>query len=185
MSAFLGLATGLGYSILVWIVGILAMVLSVIAFQFKHRVTIVVFNFLGQSCWVLYFVLQSDFASAISCGLCAVMLALFSQKDRWKWATGKVSVILFLGIICGFSLLAFSSWKDIFPLLAGFFCVIANSRSTEKRLRQFSILWCLSWLINSTIKVYPVAFANDLLCTVSTVVSLIRYRDKGSKTSSN
>ena len=176
MTAF----SGIGYSVLLWGVGILAMVLSVIAFQFKHRVTIVVFNFLGQSCWVLYFLLQSDFASAVSCGLCAVMLALFSQKDRWKWATGKVSVILFSVIICGFSLLAFASWMDIFPLLAGFFCVIANSRSTEKRLRQFSALWCLSWLINSAIKVYPVAFANDLLCTVSTIVALIRYREKKS-----
>ena len=178
MTVFSGLATGLGYSILVWVVGILAMVLSVIAFQFKHRVTIVVFNFLGQSCWVLYFVLQADYASAVSCGLCAVMLAIFAQKERWRWATGKPVVILFSVIICGFSLLAFASWLDIFPLLAGFFCVVANSRSTEKRLRQFSTLWCLSWLINSTLKVYPVAFANDLLCTISTVVSLIRYREK-------
>jgi hypothetical protein len=29
---------------------------------------------------------------------------------------------------------------------------------------------------------YPVAFANDLLCTVSTIVALVRYRDKGNIT---
>ena len=35
-------------------------------------------------------------------------------------------------------------------------------------------------MINSILNVYPIAFACDLLCTVSAAVSLIRYRDKGS-----
>jgi hypothetical protein len=44
-------------------------------------------------------------------------------------------------------------------------------------LRRFSLVWCLSWLLNSAFKMYPVAFANDLLCTISTVVALVRYND--------
>ena len=78
----------------------------------------------------------------------------------------------------GFSLLTFAGWRDIFPLLAGVFAVIANSRSEEKRLRQFSAIWCALWLVNSIVKLYPVALVNDVLCTGSTIVSLIRYRDK-------
>jgi hypothetical protein len=74
--------------------------------------------------------------------------------------------------------LSFAVWSDVFPLLAGVFAVIANSRQTEKRLRQFSLFWCFFWLLNSAFKLYPVAFANDLFCTVSTVVALVRYRDK-------
>ena len=52
-------------------------------------------------------------------------------------------------------------------------------------LRRFSLVWCLSWLLNSAFKMYPVAFVNDLLCTISTVVALVRYRDKGNKTDKN
>jgi predicted LPLAT superfamily acyltransferase len=89
-----------------------------------------------------------------------------------------LTIALFIVLISGFSLLTFEVWSDIFPLLAGVFAVIANSRSSEKRLRQFSLFWCLFWLLNSIFKMYPVAFANDLLCTVSTVVALIRYREK-------
>ena len=44
----------------------------------------------------------------------------------------------------------------------------------------FSLLWCLFWLLNSAFKMYPVAFLNDFLSTVSTIVSLIRYRKKKS-----
>jgi hypothetical protein len=170
-------ALGIGYYIIVYGIGIIAMTLSVIAFQFKHRVTIILSNFFGQTCWVAYFLLQGDVTSAIACALSAVMLAVFSKKDKWKWSTHPAVIIFFIMLLCGFSLLSFKDWTDIFPLLAGVFAVVANSRSTEMRLRQFSLLWCLSWLLNSTFKAYPVAFVNDFLCTVSTIVSLIRYRD--------
>lgn len=178
-----GIMTALGksYYIFVYGIGVIAMILSIIAFQFKHRVTIVLSNFLGQTCWVVYFLLQGDLTSAIACALSAIMLAVFSKKDKWKWATSPLSIGFFIGLISGFSLLSFESWSDIFPLLAGVFAVIANSRSSEKRLRQFSLIWCLSWLLNSAFKMYPVAFANDFLCTVSTVVALIRYREKSKK----
>ena len=168
---------GKSYWIFVYGIGMIAMLLSVIAFQFKRRVTIILSNFFGQTCWVLYFLLQGDLTSAIACALSAVMLAVFSKKEKWKWAVSPVTVTLFLILISGFSLLSFEGWTDVFPLLAGIFAVIANSRASEKRLRQFSLLWCLFWLLNSAFKLYPVAFANDFLCTLSTVVALIRYRE--------
>lgn len=171
---------GIGYYILVYGIGVLAMTFSVIAFQFKKRATIILSNFSGQTCWVVYFLLQNDLMSAIACGLSAVMLAIFSKKEQWKWATGPVCVVFFILLFLGFSLFSFQVWSDIFPLLAGVFAVIANSRATEKRLRQFSVFWCLFWLLNSAFKAYPVAFVNDFLCTGSTIVALIRYRNKTS-----
>ena len=169
---------GIWYSVLVYGIGLIAMGLSVIAFQFKHRVTIILSSFFGQSCWVAHFFLQGDLTSAIACALSALMLAVFSKKEKWKWSTHPITVAVFIVLITGFSLLSFAGWMDIFPLLAGVFAVIANSRATERSLRRFSFFWCLFWLLNSIFKRYPVAFANDLLCTVSTVVALIRYRDK-------
>ena len=155
------------------------MVLSVIAYQFKYRFTIIVVNFSGQSCWVVYFLLQSDFASALSCALTVIVMVIYSMKDKWTWAMSRVCIVSLAAVIVGFSLFTFASWKDIFPLLAGVFAVIASSRPDEKSLRQFSAIWCALWLVNSILKAYPVAFVNDMLCTTSTIVSLIRYRDKG------
>ena len=170
-------AMGFYYYILVYAIGILAMVFSVVAFQFKQRVTIILSTFFGQVSWVLHFLLQGDLASAIVCGLSAIMLAIFAKKDKWKWSTSRITIALFILINSVFSLWSFKVWSDVFPLLAGIFVVIANSRSSEKRLRQFSLVWCVAWLLNSTFKFYPVAFANDFLCTASTVIALVRYRD--------
>ena len=172
---------GIGYYILVYGIGLIAMALSVVAFQFKHRVTIILSSLVGQICWVAYFFLQGDLTSAIACALSALMLGVFSKKAEWKWSTHPITVAAFIVLITGFSMLSFASWIDIFPLLAGVFAVLANSRSNETELRKLSFFWCLFWLLNSTFKMYPVAWANDFLCTASTVIALIRYREKKEK----
>ena len=173
-----GLIESLGffYYILVYGIGIIAMALSVFAVQFKHRITIVLSNFFGQVCWVFYFLLQGDLTSAIACALSDVMLGVFAKKDKWPWATHPATVILFVIIISGFSMILFKGWTDVFPVLAGVFGVIANSRATEKLIRRYTLLWYVFWVLNSAFKMYPVAFANDFLCTISTIIALIRYR---------
>ena len=169
---------GIFYYILVYGVGIISMILSTIAFQFKNRAAIVLCSCLGQTSWVVYFLLQGDLVSAIACGLSAIILAAFTKQNEWKWVKSPFCILTCILLVTGFSIWTFSVWSDIFPILAGIFAVIANSRSSEKRLRQFSILWCGSWLLNSFFKVYPVAFVNDLFCTISTIVALVRYREK-------
>ncbi len=179
-----GLVTtlGVGYYLLVYGIGIVAMTLSVISFQFKKRVSIILSNFFGQMSWIAYFLLQGDVTSAIACLLSAIMLAVFSKSDQWKWATHPITIVVFIVLISGFSLLSFQGWTDVFPLLAGVFAVIANSRKSERSLRIFSFFWSFLWLMNSAFKVYPVALANDTLCTISTVVAMIRYRERQEKT---
>ena len=173
---------GIGLNISIYAAGILAMLLSVIAYQFKRRTTIIVVNFSGQACWVLYFILQSDYTSAVSCALTVMVMMVYSMKDKWAWVSNRLVALTFTVMVVGFSILTFAVWMDIFPLLAGVFAVIANSRTSEKRLRQFSSVWCALWLVNSILKMYPVALVNDVLCTGSTVVSLIRYRNTEPKT---
>ena len=169
---------GTFYFVLVYGIGGIAMLLSISAMQFKHRVTIILCNVFAQSSWVAHFVLQGDLTSAIACALSAVMLAVFAQQSKWRWVKHPLCIVFFIALLSGFSALSFAVWSDIFPLLAGIFAVISSSRTSEKRLRQFALLWCLFWLLNSTFKMYPVAFANDFFCTISTIVALVRYREK-------
>ena len=171
-------ALGVFYYVLVYGVGVLAMAFCISAYQFRKRATIIIFNCFGQIFWVMHFVFQGDLTSAIACALSAAMLAVFSKKSVWKWVASPITIVASILILSGFSLVTFKVWYDVFPMLAGVFAVIANSRTSEKRLRQFSIFWCLCWVMNSVLKGYPVALANDLLCTASAIISLVRYRNK-------
>ena len=174
------LTSGLGffYYILVYGVGLLAMVLSTSAYQFRRRQMILLFILGGQICWVLYFLLQGDLTSAFASGLTALMLAVFTRRGKWPWATSPVTVVLFCCVIAAFSILSFRVWSDVFPLLAGVFTILSASRETEKNLRILALFYCVLWMCNSIFKAYPVALANDLFCTVSTIVALVRYRKK-------
>ena len=174
-------ALGNWYMVLVYGIGILAMCFSVSSVQFKKRVAILTCSCVGQICWIAYFLVQGDLTSAVACVLTAIMLAVFTKKNKWKWATSTPIVIFFVVIMTGFSLLSFATWKDIFPLVAGVFAVIANSRPTEKRLRQFALGWYIFWVMNGIFKFYPVALINDVMCTCSAVIALIRYRNKQEK----
>ena len=74
-------ALGFGYHVLVWGIGILAMVLSVISFQFKRGITIVFCNFLWQSSWVAYFLLQGDLVNDLLCTVSTVVsLVRYGKK---------------------------------------------------------------------------------------------------------
>lgn len=170
-------ALGFFYYILVYGVGIVAMTLSIAAYQLRRRVSIILCACAGQLCWVAYFFLQGDLASAIACALSAVMLAVFSRKEQWKWATAPATVVFFLIVMTGFSLSSFRSWQDIFPVIAGVFAVLANCQASEKRLRQLAIPWCFFWLCNSIVKFYPIALITDFCGTLSAAIALFRYRE--------
>lgn len=174
-----GLSSSLGgwYYALVYMVGALAIIFSTSAYQFKRRAAIILFNCFGQICWVLHFLLQGDLTSAIASGISALMLAVFSKKGDWKWVSHNAVVIFFIAVLSGSSLLSFKVWHDVFPILAGIFAVIANSRTKESQLRKYALLWCIFWMFNSIFKGYPIALANDVMCTVSTAVSMVRYKD--------
>ena len=167
---------GVGYYILVYAVGAMAMALSVFAYQMKRRVSIILGTLFGQICWVLHFLLQGDLTSAVACALTAIMLAVYTKRDSWNFVKSKWCIVAFILLISGFSILSFAVWSDIFPVLAGIFAVIANSRSNEKSLRLYSLLFCAFWLLNSIFKLYPIALANDAFCVISAAVSLYRYR---------
>ena len=181
------LQSGLGffYYILVYGIGLLAMSLSVFSYQLRRRESIILCACVGQLAWIAHFFLQGDLASAIACALSAVMLAIFSKKDTWKWACAPATVVFFIVVLSGFSLLSFADWRDIFPLLAGVFAVLSNCQSSEKRLRRLGILWCLFWFCNSLTKGYPIALVTDFCSTLSAVISLYRYREKGNTTKQN
>lgn len=178
-------ALGNWYMVLVYAIGVLAMCFSVSSVQFKKRVAILTCSLFGQFCWIAYFLVQGDLTSAVACVLTAIMLAVFARKDKWPWATSVPVLIFFIVIMVGFSLMSFATWKDIFPIIACVFAVIANSRSNEKRLRQFALGWYLFWVMNGLFKFYPVALINDVMCTCSAVIALIRYRNKQEKQQTN
>ena len=118
-------ALGVGYSVLVWGIGILAMSLSIMAVQFRHRVTIILGNFFGQVCWVLYFLLYNF--------VIGHELVYISLPLNFKLSTLNYEICLTPHIL---------TFLIVFPitLLTGFW-LNRNITFTQSSLRGYKQLW--------------------------------------------
>ena len=99
-----------------------------IAFQFKRRVTIILSNFLGQTCWVIYFLLQGDLTSAIACALSAVMLALGIGLQNFPEGVCAAVPMRNAGKSCGQSFLIGQSSGMVEPI-AGVLGALAATKT--------------------------------------------------------
>ena len=168
---------GFWYQIIFNAIGVLAMLFSVISYQFKRRFAIMSFMLTGQVCWVLYFVWQGDLVSALTCFITVSMLVVFLFRDRAAWAKSRVWLFVFLGAIVLSSVLTFRDWRDVFPMFAGVFIVLSNYMLDEKKLRIFAFFSLFCWVSNGILKGYYVALISDLSSLISNIVSLYRYRN--------
>ncbi len=178
-------ALGIWYQIIFNTIGVLAMLFSVIAYQFKRRFAIMSFTLTGQACWVLYFVWQGDLVSALTCFITVSMVVVFLFRDRAAWAKSRVWLFVFLGAIVLSSVLTFRDWRDVFPMFAGVFIVLSNYMLDETKLRIFALCSLICWVANGALKGYYVALISDLSSLISNVVSLYRYRNVKKKEDEN
>lgn len=175
VSALQGALGATFYIILVNAFGIIAMLLKVTELQLKKRNVIIVFAAVVSGCWVVYFSLQGDFASALSCFIGIIQSLIFLQRGKHKWADSILWLIGILVVRIVFGVLSFKEWHDIFSISAGIIGTFAYFVMKENHYRAIFLVSILLWVVNSAFKFYIVAFLNDAFASVSAIVAILRY----------
>ena len=170
---------GIWYLIILNAFGVIAILCKVCEYQFRGRNTIFLFAMFALILWVLYFVFQGDFVSAIANIISFTSVFIFSKREKCKWARSVWWLILFVAIQCLLSAFAFKSWKDLFAFAAGVVGVFAYFCIDLKKYRFLSFFYAVAWLGNSLFKMYPVALCCDVFSTISVTLAIIRYDIKG------
>ena len=197
LSKLNGLIDGLKSSIGVWyillinFIGVVAIVVKVCELQLKRRENIIKFFVLNGVLWVLYFLLNADLVSAITCLLGVAMGLIFLKRGANKWASSIAWLYIFLAVQVVNLLLFYNSWHDIFSGLAGVFAVLAYYSIREKNYRLLVLINLIFWVLNSAFKLYYVALIHDALGAISAIIAIVRYdilkktstKDKGENTS--
>lgn len=155
--------------------GVIAMLLKVTELQLKKRNAIIVFASVVSGCWVIYFSLQGDFASALSCLIGIFQSLIFLQRGKHKWADSILWLIGILIVRIAFGVLSFKEWHDIFSISAGIIGTFAYFVMKESHYRAIFLVSILLWVVNSAFKFYIVAFLNDSFASVSAIVAILRY----------
>lgn len=176
---------GIWYLIILNGIGVFAILCKICEYQVKSRGRMFVLSTVANVCWVLYFFLYGNFASALTCVINVIKLLIFMQRGRHAWAESVWWLILFLVLQALVTVFTVSAWVDVFCVTAGFLGVLAYFFKDGKKYRLFSLLHMAIWVANSIANFYLIALLSDTFSTVSCAVAICRYDIFNKKTKKN
>lgn len=176
---------GIWYTIILNAFGVIAILLKVSEFQLKSRKLIFLFASLSALCWVMYFLVQGDFVSMFINLICMINIIIFLQRDKYKWASSKWLLYLFVALQLTLGILSFKVWHDVFAIVGGVLTTLSYFVLSKKTYRFINVFNMSSWVANSISKMYVIALINDSFALISVIVSIFRFyvfkRDDGSE----
>ena len=166
---------GIWYLIILNAFGVIAIVCKIFEYQVRSRNAMFVFVTIACICWVLYFALYGNFASALTCLLSVIKMLIFMQRGKHKWADGPIWLILFLVLQTVVAVFTTTGWKDVFAIVAGYIGIFSYFVLNQSRYRLLSFFHMSLWVVNSAINFYLIALLSDSFSTVSCGVAICRY----------
>ncbi len=166
---------GIWYLVILNAFGVMAMISKLFEYQVKGRSTMLVIAIIANICWVLYFGFYGDFMSSLTCGINVIRMLLFAQREKHAWAKSNLWLIFFLALQTLIGILTYKSWMDIFVLVTGYVGIFAYFVIDQRIYRALSLVYMVLWVINDTIKFFPISLISDSISVVSVCVAIFRY----------
>lgn len=180
-----GTLGGVGYEILINLIGVVAIFVKITETQNKKRSKIVFFAILGYACWILYFIFNGDFTSATVNAVGLIQSLIFLQRGKHKWADSMIWLWFFLAIQV---FIASFTWKgpfSLFSICAGLISTVAYFVMSEKVYRYLFLSLILLWICNGIVYFYPIALIHDTFAAISIIIAIIRFGIKERKEKKN
>lgn len=172
---------GIWYLVLFNAFGVMATILRVIEFQMKKRIFSIIFAMSSVSCWVVYFLLQGDFVTALTNGVCVFQAIVFMQREKHSFANSKIWLFIFIAFQIAIGIIFWQTWKNIFPLIGSMLEVTAYFIISRKAYRLLGVVFALFFVLNSAFNLYYVSLINDVAVCISSLIAIIRYDRKDYK----
>lgn len=100
-------------TILSELLGGIAIAISVVIYSRKQRSKLLIFKGIQDTLFVCHYALRGSYTAAVTSAICIVRSVIYAQRDRKKWASSVLWLILFL-VLFGCS--AALTWKNIYSL---------------------------------------------------------------------
>ena len=166
---------GIWYLIILNAFGVIAIICKIFEYQVKSRNKMFLLVSVANACWVIYFALYGNFASALTCLLNTIRLLVFMQRGKHKWADGSWWLIFFLALQTVVAVFTTKSVFDAFAIAGGYVGIFAYFVTNQKMYRFISFFHMSLWVVNSAINFYLIALLSDLFSTISCGVAIYRY----------
>ena len=161
------------------ILGILAVILFLLSYQFKTRRNIIVVNIISRAFYVLQYIFLGAFEGAIFD--CIGIVASFIDKNKKREKIAKHITTIFViigGVLLAAGIYLYEDGYSIFALLGIFFEITAFFVTRPAGIRLVSLIAAPLWFVyNFANEAYGSAIGNVLII-ISIVLAMIRLDKK-------
>lgn len=160
------------------IIGILALIVTIVCYQFNTQKKILISQIAASCLFILNLALLGAISGALLNvhGICRALV--YYQKEKHKWARSPLWVIFFILAAVGITVATYQSWVDILPLIGTVFTTIALSMTDAAKIRLLTLpsppCWLTYHLLNGNIG----GTLNEVFVIGSIVVGMLRLDRK-------
>ena len=169
--------------------GIIAMLSAVISFQQKTQKMILIFQLSSNLLFIVHFLLLGGYTGGLSHGVCVARASIFALASKYKWASHKAWVYIFivLFVVMPFlTLFCFSNTiltfpivlREFLPAIGSTFATLAFACKKANQVRSLYLLAAPLWCIYSALTLSIGGAVSELLNIISIVVGKIRLDRK-------
>ena len=156
------------------ILGFVPLVLSWFIFRAKTRGASIALKAISDGFSAVHFFMLGQWTGCVINCINTARGALFSQKGRRKWASGLYLPIGFCAVTVGFSLLSWTGFESLLPMIGSCLAVVGYWQTSQKALRRYNFAGIFLWLIYGFITFSVPTVVGNIISLSSIAVSEIR-----------
>jgi hypothetical protein len=153
--------------------GVMGVITTVLIYQQKENRWMLIWKLVTDMSWLIHYLLLGANSVAVVT-IVAIMRSIVLLCRKYKWASSKVWLWIFLGTSLFLSILAWKDWTSLLTTIASPACIIAFWIGNPKFTRIISIPTALMFLLNVAINGSLWGTLCESFILISAVVGLFR-----------
>lgn len=162
--------------IMAQILGVLAVIVFLVSFQFKTRKNIITFNVISRVLYISQYILLGAFEGAALDFTGAISSVFAKYKNKpFVNAHKKLILIVMNLLLVGIGILLYKNVFSLFAILGIVAEITALWITKEKNIRLLSLVSAPFWLIYNLANQAYGSVLGNILVMISIVIAIIRY----------
>ena len=146
--------------------GILAMITSILMYQFKKHRTIMLLMLLCSGLWCIHFAFLGAMTGVIMNVINVIRAVVYTFRGK-KLASGRYIPAIFIAASVLTVILTWDNAWSLLPCAASICATLGNWQTDTQRLRILTIPVCVCWFVYNMINGSAAGMANGCFCRIS------------------
>mgnify|MGYP003293961540 CR=1 FL=1 len=156
------------------IIGFGYMILGFFVFRNISRNASITIKAVCDALAAIHFALLGQWTGCIVCTINIGRGICFSQKGKKKWASALYIPILFILLTIGGSLLGWTGWESLLPMIGSCLAVVGYWCKDTKYLRLFNLAGISLWLVYGIITLSVSTIIGNVVYITSILITMVR-----------